>query len=156
MEYLPLFLSFHLFCHGLTTCICCTSVLFQKRGRPSLSVVPVSSWYLHGIPALGAGRRGAVQQWLSQYLQIPTGGSCSDMSLGQQILWNSAMVAVVLSLLHLVWHISPVNPSCLLFISPVLTLAVIKWHLDALRCLEVFQESCYSYFFSVASLLLCK
>lgn len=105
---------------------------------------------------LGAGRRGAVQQWLSQYLQILTGGSCSDMSVGQQILWNSAMVAVVLSLLHLVWHISPVNPSCLLFISPVLTLAVIKWHLDALRCLEVFQESCYSYFFSVASLLLCK
>lgn len=88
--------------------------------------------------ALGAEGAGAVWQWLPQNPLILAGGSSSDMSVVQQMYRNLAMVATVSSFLHVVLHISSVNPSCLLFISSALTQAVIKQHLDALRCLEVF------------------
>lgn len=77
---------------------------------PPLGVAPVSWGYfklqlqflLMVFGALGAEERGAVRQWWPQYPLVPTGGSCSDVSVVQQVLRNSTAVATVSSLLHLV------------------------------------------------------
>lgn len=105
-------------------------MIFKVLFNPNHSVILFA--------ALETEVRGTEQQWLPQYLLILTGGSCSDKPVVQQqgldniqgFSWGSYSLKPVVFGSGL--SSQPANPSCLLFISLVLTPAVNKWHLEAL------------------------